>query len=452
MMDKAAVRRGTMEVSDEQLVLKVNQGDSSAYESLFEKYQGAIYNFSYSIVGNSEDAKDVAQEAFIKVFEALPRLSQLNFSAYLYRTARNIAIDEIKAKKRFGQPDILETKEETNIHTDPQRALLLGEQQAQVKAVAQRLPEDQRTALTLREIQELPYEQISSIMDMPKNSVGVLLMRARMKFKQEFRMSQLDTEKLSSECKRMLPLLSALMDNELDAVKKTEVKDHLKDCPLCRLALEEFTQASKSYRAIIPLIPPAALKAKVFSRTSHFMKGQAQGQGSAGGQSANSGSETTMVIDKNSILSPGPRLHTPEGMLGPKSSGGLLTRVREYFSRHKLIAGSVAIALLGGILFGGSFLSARPSGSSLDLREKTQRDGTIKSEPKSSEKTNPIRAEEKLVLFGAETSAAPDAGQEPSSQPHAESSETGGSPGDETESVSPVTPATETAPESVVVP
>ena len=452
MMDKAAVKRGTMEVSDEQLVLKVNQGDSSAYESLFEKYQSAIYNFSYSIVGNSEDAKDVAQEAFIKVFEALPRLSRLNFSAYLYRTARNIAIDEIKAKKRFGQSDALETKEETNIHTDPQRALLLGEQQAQVKEVAQRLPEDQRTALTLREIQELPYEQISSIMDMPKNSVGVLLMRARMKFKQEFRMSQLDTDKLSSECRKMLPMLSALIDNELDDTKKAAVKEHLKDCPLCRLALEEFTQASKSYRAIIPLVPPAALKAEVLSKTGHFIKGQAEGQGNTGGQSANSGSETTMVIDKNSVLSHGPRLHTPEGMLGPNSAGGLLTRVREYFSSHKIVAGSVVIAILGGLLFGWSFLSARPSGSLIDWGEETQRDRTIEPEPKSlsSEETSPTRAEEKLVPFGAETSAPTDGGQAPVGQPQGETSETGGSSEEETESVSPIAPATETSPGSQV--
>ncbi|HEB13326.1 MAG TPA: sigma-70 family RNA polymerase sigma factor [Actinobacteria bacterium] len=448
MIDKAAMRQGTMEVSDEQLVFRVNQGDSSAYESLFERYQGAIYNFSYSIVGNREDAKDVAQEAFIKVFEALPRLSQLNFSAYLYRTARNIAIDEIKAKKRFGRPDILEIKEETNIHADPQRALLLGEQQAQVKAVAQRLPEDQRTALTLREIQELPYEQISSIMDMPKNSVGVLLMRARMKFKQEFRMSQLDIEKLSLECKKMLPLLSALIDNELDDAKKVEVKEHLEDCPLCRLALEEFTQASRSYRAIVPLIPPASIKAGVWSKTGHFIKGQSR----AVGQSPNSGSETTGVIDKDSLSSQAPKLDAPESMLTTAPTGGLLTRAREYFSSHKLVAGSVAIAILGGLLFGWSFLSARPTGPSIDLKEKTPRGRTINFKSKSllSDDTNPTRAEEKLVPFGAETSAPKDSGQVPADQPQAEIPEIEGSTDNETETASPVTPTTETPPGSKV--
>ena len=184
-----------MNLSEGQLVEKARAGDAAAYGELFNQYQSKIYNFAYSLTGNSEDAKDTAQQAFIKVYEALPRLDKINFSAYLHRTARNVAFDELKARKRLAGDAPLEQKEETDIHADPQRAALLGEQQDDVRAVAAGLPARMRTALTLQELPEMSLE----------------------------------------------------------------------GCPLCRLALEEQTEASKSYRGIAPLAPPAALAADFFS-------------------------------------------------------------------------------------------------------------------------------------------------------------------------------------------
>lgn len=90
-------------------------------------------------------------------------------------------------------------------------------------------------------------------------------MRARVKFKEAFRMSQVTAKELSKECEAMLPRLSAYLDDELGPVEIEEVKAHLEGCPLCRLALEEQTEASKSYRGIAPLAPPAALAADFFS-------------------------------------------------------------------------------------------------------------------------------------------------------------------------------------------
>ena len=254
-----------MNLSDGQLVEKAKAGDTAAYGELFNRYQSKIYNFAYSLAGNSEDAKDTAQQAFIKVYEALPRLEEINFSAYLHRTARNVAFDELKARKRVAGDAPLEQTEETDIHTDPQRAALLGEQQEDVRAVAAGLPERMRTALTLRELREMSYDEIAQVLEIPKNSVGVLLMRARVKFKEAFRMSQVTAKELSKECEAMLPRLSAYLDDELGPEEIEEVKTHLDDCPLCRLALEEQAEASKSYRGIVPLAPPAALAADFFA-------------------------------------------------------------------------------------------------------------------------------------------------------------------------------------------
>jgi len=255
-----------------ELVSMVRNGDVSSYEPLFESYQGKIYNFVYGLLGNTEDAKDVTQEAFIKVFEALPRIEkELNFSAYLYRTAHNLAIDELKSKKRFTSPETFDV-EDTSIYVHPERAALLKEQQAKTRNAVADLSEGFRAVLALRELQELSYDQIASILQIPKNSVGVLLSRARLKLKGAFRMSHVDVDKLSKECKKMLPLLSAFVDNELTADERAGVEKHLEDCPLCRLALEEMTEASKSYRGLIPLLPPLALKADLFSKISQISK------------------------------------------------------------------------------------------------------------------------------------------------------------------------------------
>lgn len=99
-------------------------------------------------------------------------------------------------------------------------------------------------------------------------------------------MSAVDVDKLTSECKDMLPLISAYIDDELSDEKRASVEAHLDECPLCRLAMEEMTEASKSYRGIIPLIPPAALKTGVLERLAQMPRGGATGGEGQPGTSA----------------------------------------------------------------------------------------------------------------------------------------------------------------------
>ena len=320
-----------MELADEQLITSARNGDSSAYAALFEKYQSGIYNFAYSLVRSTEDAKDIAQEAFIKVFEALPRLEEkAKFSSYLYRTARNLAMDTLKAENRYGSAESLELEKDTDIESDPQRSLLLQEQQSEVQKTAADLADDYRMVLSLRELQDLSYDEISSVMEIPKNSVGVLLLRARLKFKQEFRMSQVDVEKLSKECKKMLPLLSAYIDNELSEEEREEVKQHLDDCPLCHLALEEMTEASKSYRGFIPILPPPDLKANVFAHIRNQIEGEFKVPDTQESNvSGDAGSEVTqkMSAQETAVQAPKPTTDasgTEQEMLA--TANGILTK------------------------------------------------------------------------------------------------------------------------------
>src|SRR5665811_548970 len=152
----------SMEISDNELAVLAGKGDAEAYRRLFERYQHPVYNFVYRLVDNAADASDIVQDAFIRMYTILGERDIQNFSAYLYRTAKNMAYDEMRRRSRFVDVDeeIL-APEDPNIYADPQRALLLGEQMETVRRAARGLNENQRAALILRELEELDYDEMS---------------------------------------------------------------------------------------------------------------------------------------------------------------------------------------------------------------------------------------------------------------------------------------------------
>jgi RNA polymerase sigma factor (sigma-70 family) len=272
------------ERTDQDLVAAVQAGDTAAYGPLFDRYQTRIYNFAYGILGHAEDARDVTQDAFVRVFEALPRKEHVEFSAYLYRAARNAAYDVTRARGRVGDPEALETVLDDAMDADPERSSLFAEQTETVRDALAALSEDHRAVLMLREMQELSYQEIADALDMPRNTVGVLLMRSRLRFKGAFRMSHVDVDALAAECQAMLPKLSAYLDGELSSVEKESVESHLEECPLCRLALDDMREASKSYRAFVPLLPPPGMLDEVLwriARASADVRPPSDGDGGA---------------------------------------------------------------------------------------------------------------------------------------------------------------------------
>jgi RNA polymerase sigma factor (sigma-70 family) len=260
--------------TDNELVSAARTGDQNAYGELFERYQSRVYNYAYSIVGSPEEARDIAQDAFIRVFEALPRVAgELNFSAYVYRTAHNAAVDSARARTRFAGPAALDLEREPALRADPERVALLKEQQERTWRAAFELPEKHREILTLRELHDMSYQEIADVLEMPRNTVGVLLSRARFKFKEAFRMSSInmDVDALAEECRGILPLLSARIDDELAPDQRASVEEHLDQCAFCRLALEEMTEASASFRGIMPLLPPVALHDHVHANIANLV-------------------------------------------------------------------------------------------------------------------------------------------------------------------------------------
>lgn len=174
--------------ADQQLVERVQQGDKRAFDLLVLKYQHKIFGLISRYIKDSDEVQDVAQEAFVKAYRALPRFrGDSAFYTWLYRIAINTAKNYLVARNRrppssdvdvadaeyFEGPSALKEVETPENH-------LYGEELRRVVQDAiKTLPEDLRAALTLREFDGLSYEDIAAVMDCPVGTVRSRIFRAR---------------------------------------------------------------------------------------------------------------------------------------------------------------------------------------------------------------------------------------------------------------------------------
>jgi len=176
------------EDTDKELVKRVQKGDHAAFDMLFVRYQVKILNLISRYVRDSEEVRDVAQEAFIKAYRALPRFrGDSAFYTWLYRIAINTAKNHLVARSRrppstdvdVDDADFRDDAEMLRESEDPESALARDELQATIEQALADLPEDLRSALTLREFDGLSYEQIAQIMECPVGTVRSRIFRAR---------------------------------------------------------------------------------------------------------------------------------------------------------------------------------------------------------------------------------------------------------------------------------
>jgi RNA polymerase sigma-70 factor, ECF subfamily len=176
------------EISDLMLVERVQQGDRSAFDLLVLKYQHKVVKLVGRFVSNTADAEDIAQEAFIKAYRALPAFrGDSAFYTWLYRIAINTAKNAIvSTRRRPAELDIdTQDAEQFERHVQlregdtPEGLALTEEIRQYVEAAIADLPEDLRTAIVLRELDGLSYEEIAEAMDCPVGTVRSRIFRAR---------------------------------------------------------------------------------------------------------------------------------------------------------------------------------------------------------------------------------------------------------------------------------
>jgi RNA polymerase sigma factor (sigma-70 family) len=164
--------------TDEKLVALIRRGHHGAFEALVQRYNSRLLAFCRHMLGSTEDAEDVLQEVFASSFNALCADERhINVRPWLYRIARNRCLNHLRRPQAQGQDsmDVFEREGgATTAETVHKR-----EEFRQIVADVQELPETQRTALLLREIDALSYDQIAEAMDTTVPSVKSLLVRAR---------------------------------------------------------------------------------------------------------------------------------------------------------------------------------------------------------------------------------------------------------------------------------
>jgi RNA polymerase sigma-70 factor (ECF subfamily) len=176
------------EPTDKQLVIRVQKGDKGAFDLLVLKYQHKIVNLVMRYVRDPEMALDITQDAFIKAYRALPRFrGDSAFYTWLYRIAVNTAKNYLAAQRRRPM-DIeldLQDPEQYDLHaklkeTDtPEAVTISNEVQEILERAIAALPEDLRTAIILRELDGMSYEEIAQTMECPVGTVRSRIFRAR---------------------------------------------------------------------------------------------------------------------------------------------------------------------------------------------------------------------------------------------------------------------------------
>ncbi|MEE9166292.1 MAG: sigma-70 family RNA polymerase sigma factor [Candidatus Neomarinimicrobiota bacterium] len=179
--------------SDEELIGRFQKGDEFAYLELVKRYRNRLMNFSYRFLGSKEDAEDIVQDTFVKLYTHRHFYRDIaKFSTWIYTIAANLAKTELRKRKRrkvsylsqmgTEEKDFdLPTKDTTDDYTEGRFT------EAQIQDAIQELPLHFRTAVILRDIQELSYEEISNILDVPLGTVKSRINRARLQLQEELR-------------------------------------------------------------------------------------------------------------------------------------------------------------------------------------------------------------------------------------------------------------------------
>ena len=174
---------------DHQLVLRAQRGDKLAFELLVNKYERKLQRLLSRLVRDPAEVEDVTQEAFIKAYRALPTFrGESAFYTWLYRIGINTAKNYLTAQGREGpatvdiDPEDAESASENELARDsstPEQEMMSRQVAETVNAAMEGLPEELRSAIMLREIEGMSYEEIAAIMNCPIGTVRSRIFRAR---------------------------------------------------------------------------------------------------------------------------------------------------------------------------------------------------------------------------------------------------------------------------------
>src|ERR1700726_1768373 len=232
--------------SDERLITMVRRGSPGAFEVLVSRYQGRLLAFCRHLLGSREDAEDVLQEVLTAAFNAiLADERPINVRPWLYRIARNRSLNHLRRNQAIGV-DSMDLHYSDNgastadkVHEREEFRLLVGD--------IHELPETQKTALVLREMDALSYEQIAEAMETTVPSVKSLLVRARVSLAEAAEARLLSCDEVRIE-------LGEIAEG-LRRRPSPLVRRHLRTCKRCSEFRSQLKATNKALAALLPLGP-----------------------------------------------------------------------------------------------------------------------------------------------------------------------------------------------------
>src|SRR6185503_5304220 len=236
--------------TDERLVALIRRGHHGAFEALVQRYQPRLLAFCRHMLGSTEDAEDVLQEVFAASFNAICADDRpINARPWLYRIARNRCLNHLRRVQPTGQDsmDIFERDGGTTTADTVHRR----EEFRHIVADVQELPETQRTALLLREIDALSYDQIAEAMETTVPSVKSLLVRARVSLAEAAEARKLSCEEVREELGEVAEGLTRL---------SPPVRRHLRDCERCAGFRKSLRETNRALALMLPIGPLLLLK------------------------------------------------------------------------------------------------------------------------------------------------------------------------------------------------
>jgi RNA polymerase sigma factor (sigma-70 family) len=275
---------------DEKLIAMARGGNAGAFETIVDRYQGRLLGFCRQMLGSTEDAEDVLQEVFVNAYRAmLADEREINLRPWLYRIARNRCLNHLRkptadAQESMDMVPVVEaatTAEKVNNR----------EEFRQLLSDVGKLPETQRSALLLREMDAMSYEEIAAAMETSVPSVKSLLVRARISLAEASQARQLTCGEVRLE-----------LAEAAEGLRKVSgpVRRHVRDCEECADFRSQVRSNDKVMAALAPAGALVALKGFILSKLGFGGAGgsaSASASGSAGaagaGASASAGAGAT---------------------------------------------------------------------------------------------------------------------------------------------------------------
>jgi RNA polymerase sigma factor (sigma-70 family) len=302
--------------SDERLIALTRRGQHAAFEALCTRYQSRLLSFCRHMLGSREDAEDVLQEVFAAAFNAvLADEREINVRPWLYRIARNRSLNHLRRASAVGV-DSMDIHFADHGMSTGDRAIR-RESFRELLSDVHELPETQRTALLLREIDALSYEQIAHAMETTVPSVKSLLVRARISLAEAAEARKLSCAEVRLELGEVAEGLVKL---------SAPARRHVRSCDRCRSFKKQLKENNHALAAILPVGPLLLLKKLLLAKL---------GSASAGGAHVAGGAGATMGAAGAA------------GAAGGASAAGGIFTVGAGALATKAVAGLAAAAIVG---------------------------------------------------------------------------------------------------------